>query len=101
MRLPRPRSIVRLVMLGFAAVAIPLMAAVITAVVQADRLAQRNRQAVLDAETATHESRALIEHLTGMERSVGQYQVLGDRDFYLNAREAIEYGLADRIVDKV
>ena len=24
-----------------------------------------------------------------------------DRDFYLNAREAIEYGLADRIVDKI
>ncbi len=24
-----------------------------------------------------------------------------DRDFYLNAREAIDYGLADRIVDKV
>jgi ATP-dependent Clp protease protease subunit len=24
-----------------------------------------------------------------------------DRDFYLNAPEAIEYGLADRIVDKV
>jgi two-component system sensor histidine kinase GlrK len=72
------------IMLGFAAVAMPLIAAVITAVVQADRLAQRNRQAVLDAETATHESRALIEHLTGMERSFGQYQVLGDRDFYLN-----------------
>jgi two-component system sensor histidine kinase GlrK len=73
-----------LVLLGFAAVAIPLMAAVITAVVQVDRLAQSNRQAVLDAETATHESRALIEHLTGMERSFGGYQVLGDRDFYLN-----------------
>jgi ATP-dependent Clp protease protease subunit len=24
-----------------------------------------------------------------------------DRDFYLNAQEAIDYGLADRIVDKV
>ncbi len=84
MRLLRPRSIVRLVLLGFAAVAIPLMAAVITAVLQVDRLAQSNRQAVLDAEIATHESRALIEHLTGMERSFGQYQVLGDRDFYLN-----------------
>ena len=24
-----------------------------------------------------------------------------DRDFYLNAKEAIEYGLADKIVDKV
>ncbi len=84
MRLFRPRSIVRLVLLGFAAVAIPLMAAVITAVVQVDRLAQRNRQAVLDAEIATHESRAIIEHVTGMERSLGQYQVLGDQDFYLN-----------------
>ncbi len=84
MRLFRPRSIVRLVLLGFAAVAIPLMAAVITAVVQVDRLAQRNRQAVFDAEIATHESRAVMEHLTGMERSLGQYQVLGDRDFYLN-----------------
>lgn len=24
-----------------------------------------------------------------------------DRDFYLNAQEAIEYGLADKIVEKV
>ena len=24
-----------------------------------------------------------------------------DRDFYLNAKEAIEYGLADRIVEKI
>ena len=24
-----------------------------------------------------------------------------DRDFYLNAKEAIEYGLADKIVDKL
>lgn len=24
-----------------------------------------------------------------------------DRDFYLNAKEAIEYGLADRVVDKL
>ena len=24
-----------------------------------------------------------------------------DRDFYLNAKEAIEYGLADKIVDKI
>jgi two-component system sensor histidine kinase GlrK len=84
MRFPRPRSIVRLLMLGFTAVAVPLIAAVVTAVVQVDWLAQRNSQSVLDAETATHESRALIEHLTAMERSLGQYQVLGDRDFYLN-----------------
>jgi two-component system, NtrC family, sensor histidine kinase GlrK len=88
MRLARPRSIVRLILLGFAAVAIPLTAAVITAVVQVDRLAQRNRIAVLDAENATHESRALIEFLTAMERSLGQYGVLHDRDFYVTYQDA-------------
>ncbi len=88
MRLARPRSIVRLILLGFAAVAIPLIAAVITAVVQVDRLAQRNRVAMLDAENATHESRALIEFLTAMERSLGQYGVLHDRDFYVTYQDA-------------
>ncbi len=79
----RPRSIIRLVLLGFAAVALPLIAAVVTAVVQVDRLAQSGRQAVFDAEAATQESRAIAENLTAMERSLGQYYVLGDRDFYL------------------
>jgi two-component system sensor histidine kinase GlrK len=79
----RPRSIVRLVLLGFAAVAVPLIAAVVTAVVQVDRLAQRGRRAVLDAEIATQASRALVENLTAMERSLGQYYVLGDRSFYV------------------
>ena len=87
MRLARPRSIGRLILIGFAAVAIPLIAAVITAVVQVDRLAQRNRVAVLDAENATHESRALIEFLTVMERSLGQYSVLRDRDFYVTYQD--------------
>jgi two-component system sensor histidine kinase GlrK len=78
----RPRSIVRLILLGFVAVAVPLIAAVVTAVVQVDQLAQRGRRAVLDAEIATQASRALAENLTAMERSLGQYYVLGDRDFY-------------------
>jgi two-component system sensor histidine kinase GlrK len=82
----RPRSIVRLIVIAFAAVAIPLIVAVVTAVIQVDRLAQRGRRAVLDAEVATQESRALVEHLTAMERSLGQYYVLGDRDFYVTYR---------------
>ncbi len=82
MSFARPRSIVRLIVIAFAAVAVPLIAAVVTAVIQVDRLAQRGRQAVLEAEIATQESRALVEHLTAMERSLGQYYVLGDRDFY-------------------
>ncbi len=82
MSFARPRSIVRLVLLGFAAVALPLIAAVITAVVQVDRLARTGQLAVLAAEAATQESRTILENLTAMERSLGQYYVLGDRDFY-------------------
>lgn len=86
MSFTRPRSIVRLIVIAFAAVALPLIVAVVTAVIQVDRLAQRGRRAVLDAELVTQESRALVEHLTAMERSLGQYYVTGDRDFYVTYR---------------
>lgn len=82
MSLARPRSILRLILIGFAAVALPLIAAVITATVQVDRLAQTGRQAILDAEIATQQSRAIAENLNAMERSLGQYYVFADRDFY-------------------
>ncbi len=82
MSFARPRSIVRLIVIAFAAVAVPLIAAVVTAVVQVDRLAQRGRHAVIEAQIATQASRELVEHLTAMERSLGQYHVLRDRDFY-------------------
>jgi two-component system sensor histidine kinase GlrK len=78
----RPRSISRLVLLGIAVVLTPLIAAIVTAVVQVDRLAQRNRIAVLEARLATEQSRALVEQLTDMQRALGQYQVRGDLDFY-------------------
>ena len=87
----RPRSIVRLILIGFAAVIAPLIVAVVTAVIQVDRLARVSRTAVLEAEIATQQSRSLMEQLTEMERALGQFQVLGDRDFfdiYLNRRQA-------------
>jgi two-component system sensor histidine kinase GlrK len=95
----RPRSIVRLILIAFAAVAIPLIAAVVTAVIQVDRLAQRGRRAVLDAQIATQESRSLVEHLTAMERSLGQYYVLGDRPFYVTyrARRDAFFGAVSRL----
>ena len=73
--------------LGACATAAPPAAAPADAPTAA-RLAQRNRVAVLDAENATHESRALIEFLTVMERSLGQYGVLRDRDFYVTYQDA-------------
>jgi two-component system sensor histidine kinase GlrK len=97
----RPRSIMRLILLGFAAVAIPLIAAVVIGVVKVDRLAQTGQQAVLDAEAATRQSRAIVENLTGMERSLGQYYVLSDRDFFLNylARRKAFKAAADQLAN--
>jgi two-component system sensor histidine kinase GlrK len=78
----RPNSIVSLILIGFAVVLTPLIAAVVTAVVYVDRLAQDSREAVLEAQSATQQSRSLVEQLTEMQRAFGQFEVLGDEDFY-------------------
>lgn len=77
-----PRSIVSLILIGFTVVLIPLLGAVVTAIVQVDRLAQESRSAVLGAGQAIEQSRALVEQITEMRRALGQYAVRGDRDFF-------------------
>jgi two-component system sensor histidine kinase GlrK len=77
-----PRSIVSLILVGFAVVLTPFIAAVVTAVIQVDRLAQAGRAAVLDAGQATEGSRALVAQLTDMQRALGQFAVRADPDFF-------------------
>jgi two-component system, NtrC family, sensor histidine kinase GlrK len=77
----RPRSIARLALIGIPIVLAPLIAAVVTAIVQVDRLAEESRSAVLEAELATRHSRALLQRLTDMHRPYLQYQVTGDSDY--------------------
>ncbi len=108
----RPRSTLQLVVAGFILVSLPLVATVITAIEQVDRLAKQSQRAVIKAEEATQESRALAEHLTAMERSLVQYQVLEDRDFYdayLERREEfihavdvlLSLGLSDELKQEI
>ena len=78
----RPKSIAVLILVGLSVTLTPLFAAVISAVVQVDRLAVLSRAAVLDAADLTSQSRRLLESLTEMRRSFLQYQVTGDKDFY-------------------
>lgn len=78
----QPRSIAALVLLGFALVTAPLVAAIISASLQVDGLARRSKASVFEAELASRHSRALLENLTAMERSLGQYLVLGDDALY-------------------
>ncbi len=78
----RPRSIVRLMLVGLPIVLAPLIAAIVTAIVQVDRLAVSSQSAMLEAEAATHQSRRLLERLSEMRRPYMQYRVTGDRDFF-------------------
>lgn len=62
--------------------------------------------AAVDINIQAEEMEKLREELNGiLSKSSGQplekIQLDTDRDFYLNAQEAIEYGLADEIVEKV
>jgi two-component system sensor histidine kinase GlrK len=76
----RPRSIVRLILIGFGVVMAPLIAAVVTAVIQVDRLAQDSRAALIEGEIATQQSRSLVEQLIDMQRALTQFQVFKDKD---------------------
>ncbi|HEU4620219.1 MAG TPA: HAMP domain-containing sensor histidine kinase [Gammaproteobacteria bacterium] len=60
----------------------PLIAAVVTAVIQVDRLAQDSRAALIEGEIATQQSRSLVELLIDMQRALTQFQVLKDQDFH-------------------
>ena len=80
-----------MILFGFAIVSLPLIAAIITAVVQVDRLAQSSRDTVLEAEFATQESSVLVDSLTEMQRALGQFQVVGSDavyQIYLDRRTA-------------
>lgn len=78
----KSRSILQLIITGFTLVFVPLIAVVVTAVIQVDHLAKRNQNAVLDAEMASQQSYALSEHSTTMERSLVQFYVIGEKSFY-------------------
>jgi two-component system sensor histidine kinase GlrK len=91
MRIYYPSSFPGLLFLGFALVAVPLIAALINNAISIDRIVNRSQLAVYQAVTATQNSRRLAELLTAMERSARQMLILGDRSlleaYVLNRRQ--------------
>ena len=75
----RPKSILRLVVTGFALVALPLIVALAVATISVDRLVTHGQQALLQSVFITQGSQVLVEAIKAMERNARQYQVLGDR----------------------
>lgn len=73
-----PKSFSALLLIGFGVVALPLAIALVYGAYHVDRLAAQSRSTVYTAMHATQDTRVLLEHLTAMERTVRQYQVLDD-----------------------
>jgi two-component system sensor histidine kinase GlrK len=76
LRFRRPRSLNGLILVGFGIVALPLLLAVIWALVNLDRVAEQSEQLVFTGVTATENNRKIVEQVGSLERSARQYQVL-------------------------
>lgn len=78
MKIFRPKSILQLILIGFAVVALPLVIALVYAAVSVDKLAVQSQRLISGAVRATEGGRVLVDQITAMERNLRQYQVLGD-----------------------
>ena len=74
------RSMVALVIAGFALVALPLLIAVVGGAVYVDRLAKRSEQLVRDGIAIARESQELNAQLLQMERNARQYRIVGQAE---------------------
>ena len=75
-----PKSFLKLLLLAFGVVALPLILGMLDAAVYVDRLTGQGRTAVVQAAQAARASRMLMEQVTGLERVMRQYLVLGDAE---------------------
>ncbi|SDG98186.1 HAMP domain-containing sensor histidine kinase [Nitrosomonas sp. Nm132] len=73
-----PRSFLKLILLGFSIIGLPLIAALIYSATRIDQLAEQSRKTVYQATQITHGSSILIDEIIDMERSVQHAHILED-----------------------
>lgn len=73
-----PKSFLKLILIGFTLVALPLIVALVNSAISIDRLAEQSRKAVYQAAQIAHGSRVMVDEITAMERSVRQAFILND-----------------------
>jgi len=86
-RFPRPRSLTSLLLLGLALVSLPLLAGVLFAALQMNRLSDSSERIVQHGVQATGYTQAVVRQIAAMERSARFYQVLGRADLLEVVRE--------------
>jgi two-component system, NtrC family, sensor histidine kinase GlrK len=77
MRLPRPRSLSGLMLIGFTIVAAPLLFAIVNAAVQMNRLSIRSQQLVVHGMQGTRNNQRMFEEIGSLERTARLYQIIG------------------------
>ncbi len=93
-----PRSFLKLLLLGFLVVSLPLVAALVNAALAMQRLAGMSETAVDQAAQAARSSRALLEQVLSMERLVRQFVILDDAEVledYAKVRASFKRTAAD------
>ena len=91
MELRYPRSFLGLLLVGFAIVALPLIAGLTSNAFSIDRLTEQSQKAIFNATVATQNARLLSSVVLAMERSARFYAVSGDRDLidaYKNSQDS-------------
>jgi two-component system sensor histidine kinase GlrK len=98
MKFRRPRSLNGLILVGFGFVALPLLLAVVWALVNLDRVAEQSERLVSMGVSAADNNRRLEEQLVTLERVARQYQVLRNPDslqIILDDLVSLEHQLAE------
>ena len=74
----RPRSLNGLILVGFGLVALPLLVAVIWALVNLDRLAHQSERIINTGIESAQNNRLLAEDVVQLQRSTNQYFILAN-----------------------
>jgi two-component system sensor histidine kinase GlrK len=80
MRLPRPKSLSGLMLIGFTIVAAPLLFAIVNAAVQMNRLSNRSEQLVIHGIQGTRNNQSMFEEIGALERTARLYQIIGNTE---------------------
>src|SRR6204780_3164945 len=92
MRWGRPKSLSGLMLVGLALMAVPLLVAILTAVLQIRDLADTGQKIVIQGVTGARASQALFGQLATLERTAQVFEVLNDpklRDQYRTQDEGL------------
>lgn len=93
-----PKSVLKLLLIGFVVVALPLVVALINAALSVQRMADQSEKAVDQAVQAARAPRLLMEVTLSMERIVRQYVILDDSallEDYATLRKSFERSLTE------